>query len=151
MQSSFNPGTPKLAIGSDHAGFLLKEKLRKYLEKKNILVIDCGCFSEERADYPDYGHRVAKAVEEKECEFGLIMCGSGNGINMAANKHAGIRSALCWNEEIAKLARLHNDANILALPARFMEEEEAIRCVDTFINTPFEGGRHADRIKKIAC
>ncbi|MFI5151565.1 MAG: ribose 5-phosphate isomerase B [Bacteroidia bacterium] len=151
MHSERNLTGLKIAIGSDHAGFLLKEKLRSYLEKKNILVVDCGCFSEERADYPDFGHRVATEVEEGGCEIGLIMCGSGNGINMAANKHAGIRSALCWNEEIAKLARLHNDANVLALPARFMEEEEAIRCVNTFLTTSFEGGRHADRIKKIAC
>jgi ribose 5-phosphate isomerase B len=141
----------RIAIGSDHAGFFLKEIIRKYLEKKGMTIKDCGCFSEERADYPDYGHLVAKEVESKESEVGIIMCGSGNGINMAANKHAGIRSALCWNEEITKLARLHNDANILALPARFMEEEEAIGCVDIFLTTAFEGGRHADRIKKIAC
>jgi ribose 5-phosphate isomerase B len=151
MSVTVQSNSYKIAIGSDHAGFKLKEIIRNYLEKKQLLVVDCGCYSEERADYPDYGHRVAIEVESGECERGIIMCGSGNGINMAANKHAGIRSALCWNEEITSLARLHNDANVLALPARFMEEEEAIRCVELFLNTAFEGGRHADRVRKIAC
>jgi ribose 5-phosphate isomerase B len=139
----------KLAIGSDHAGFSLKEKIRKYLTGKGYVLTDTGCFSEERADYPDFGHAVAKAVENKEAEKGILLCGSGNGINMAANKHAGIRSALCWTEEIAKLARQHNDANVLALPARFITEEEANRIVDAFLTTAFEGGRHADRVSKI--
>jgi ribose 5-phosphate isomerase B len=143
--------TYKLAIGADHAGFALKEKIRKNLIEKGMIVHDCGCYSEERADYPDFGHAVAIIVENHKADYGIIICGSGNGINMAANKHAGIRSALCWNEEIATLARQHNDANILALPARFISEEEAMRCVLTFLQTPFEGGRHADRIKKIAC
>ena len=139
----------KLAIGSDHAGFALKEKIRKYLVAKGYVVTDKGCFSEERADYPDFGHAVAVAVAGDEAEKGILLCGSGNGINMTANKHAGIRSALCWTEEIAKLARQHNDANILALPARFISEEEAYRIVDVFLNTGFEGGRHADRVSKI--
>ena len=141
----------KIAIGADHAGFLLKEKLKKHLQEKGHEVKDFGPFSEQSVDYPDYAHTVATAVEKKEFDFGLLMCGSGNGINMTANKHAGIRSALCWNSEIAKLARLHNDANILTLPARFIEDAEAKKCVDVFLSTPFEGGRHEGRVKKICC
>ncbi|MCX6295298.1 MAG: ribose 5-phosphate isomerase B [Bacteroidetes bacterium] len=140
----------KIAIGCDHAAFQLKEKLKAYLSLKGHEIMDFGCYSEERADYPDYGHAVAKGVESKEFDFGLLMCGSGNGINMTANKHRGVRSALCWNAEIAMLARQHNDANILTLPARFISEEEAKKCVDVFYSTTFEGGRHADRVKKIA-
>ena len=132
----------KIAIGADHAGFSLKEKLKEYLLEKGHEVKDFGPNSEQSVDYPDYAHPVATAVEKKEFDFGLLMCGSGNGINMTANKHAGIRSALCWNSEIAKLARLHNDANILTLPARFIEDAEAKKCVDVFLSTPFEGGRH---------
>ena len=141
----------KIAIGADHAGFSLKEKLKKYLLEKGIEVKDFGPDSEQSVDYPDFAHPVASAIEKKEFDFGLLMCGSGNGINMTANKHAGIRSALCWNSEIAKLARQHNNANILTLPARFIEEAEAKKCVDVFLSTPFEGGRHEGRVKKIAC
>ena len=140
----------KIALGSDHAGFELKQKLIPYLLSKGYELKDFGCDSEERADYPDYAHPVAIAVENKEFDFGLLMCGTGNGINMAANKHKGIRSALCWKPEIAELARLHNDANILTLPARCITEEEAKKCVDVFYTTAFEGGRHTDRIKKIS-
>ncbi len=140
----------KIAIGCDHAAFQLKEKLKPYLISKGYEIKDFGCYSEERADYPDFAHQVAIAVEGKEFEFGLLMCGSGNGINMTANKHKGIRSALCWNAEIAELARQHNDANILTLPARYMSEEEAQKCIDVFYSTSFEGGRHADRVKKIS-
>ena len=141
----------KIAIGADHAGFSLKEKLKKYLLEKGIEVKDFGPNSEQSVDYPDSAHPVASAVEKKEFDFGLLMCGSGNGINMTANKHAGIRSALCWNSEIAKLSRQHNNANILTLPARFIEEAEAKKCVDVFLSTTFEGGRHEGRVKKIAC
>lgn len=140
----------KIAIGCDHAAFSLKEKLKPYLVSKGYEIKDFGCYSEERADYPDHAHPVANAVESKEFDFGLLMCGSGNGINMTANKHKGIRSALCWNAEIAELARQHNDANILTLPARYMSEEEAKKCIDVFYTTAFEGGRHADRVKKIS-
>jgi ribose 5-phosphate isomerase B len=140
----------KIAIGADHAGFELKERMKIYLEKKGFELKDFGCYSDERADYPDYAHPVARAVENNEVDFGLLMCGSGNGINMTANKHKGIRSALCWNTEIALLARLHNDANVLTLPARFITEEEALKCADVFFSTTFEGGRHADRVKKIS-
>ena len=141
----------KIAIGSDHAGFELKEQLINYLTEKNSNVLDKGCSSLERADYPDFGHAVALSVLNKEVDFGILMCGSGNGINMSANKHAGIRSALCWNQEMASLDRLHNDANILVLPARYITLEEAKKCVDAFFDNAFEGGRHADRIKKIDC
>lgn len=140
----------KIAIGCDHAGFELKEKLKGYIQSKGWDVVDFGAHSAERADYPDFAHRVATAVENKQVNYGLLMCGSGNGINMTANKHKGIRSALCWTAEIAELARLHNDANILTLPARFIKEEEAKKCVEVFYNTAFEGGRHADRVNKIS-
>ena len=129
----------KIAIGSDHAGFELKEVLVSYLKTKNVEVIDKGCYSLERADYPDAAHAVATAVTSKEVNFGILMCGSGNGINMSANKHSGIRAALCWN------------SNILTLPARYISVEEAKKCVDAFLTEQFEGGRHADRIKKIDC
>ncbi len=141
----------KLAIGSDHAGFELKQELIAYLISKNIPTDDKGCYSLERADYSDYGHAVANAVVNKEVTFGILMCGSGNGINMTANKHKGIRAALCWNAEISALARQHNDANILVLPARYITVAEAKKCVDEFLTEQFEGGRHLDRIKKIDC
>lgn len=141
----------KVAIGSDHAGFELKEQLRAYLVSKNVNVADKGCYSADRADYPDFGHAVANAVLTKEVDLGILMCGSGNGINMTANKHQGIRAALCWNSEISALARQHNDANILTLPARYITLEEAKKCVDAFLTEQFEGGRHADRINKINC
>ncbi|MCF8423175.1 MAG: ribose 5-phosphate isomerase B [Bacteroidia bacterium] len=141
----------KIAIGSDHAGFELKQEIIAYLKLKNISITDKGCYSLDRADYPDAAHAVAIAVINKEVTFGILMCGSGNGINMTANKHSGIRSALCWNSEIAALARQHNDANILTLPARYINFEEAVKCLDAFLNEQFEGGRHLDRIKKINC
>lgn len=141
----------KIAIGSDHAGFELKQELINYLNSKDITVNDKGAYSLDRADYPDFGHAVALAVISKEVDLGILMCGSGNGINMSANKHQGIRAALCWNEEIATLAKQHNDANILTLPARYISVEEAKKCVDTFLTSTFEGGRHADRIAKIDC
>jgi len=141
----------KIAIGSDHAGFSLKEKLKLYLIEKGYEVKDFGAHSEQSADYPDFAHPVAFAVENKNVDFGLLMCGSGNGINMAANKHSGIRAALCWNSEIAKLARQHNNANILTLPARFIDENEAKKCIDIFFTTSFEGGRHEARVNKISC
>ncbi len=139
----------KIAIGSDHAGFELKQELITYLKSKGVEVNDHGCYTAERVDYPDFGHAVAKAVLNKEATFGMLLCGSGNGINMTANKHAGIRSALCWTAEIATLARQHNDANILVLPARYITLEEAKKAVDAFLDSTFEGGRHTDRINKI--
>ncbi len=138
-----------ISIGSDHAGFELKKQIIDYLKNKLFIVIDKGCFSEERADYPDFAHHTAESVITKESEFGILMCGSGNGINMTANKHKGIRAALCWTSEIAAMARQHNDANVLVLPARYITISEALKCVDVFLSEKFEGGRHQERIEKI--
>lgn len=140
----------KIAIASDHAGFYLKQKLLKYLLKEKLDVKDLGCFTDEKVDYPDFGHPLANAVSAGEYEIGISICGTGNGINMTVNKHPGIRSALCWNEDISRLARAHNDANICALPGRFISEAEAYLIIKTFLNTPFEGGRHKKRIDKIS-
>lgn len=140
-----------IPIGADHAGFQLKERVKAHLEAKGYEVKDFGCYSEESIDYPDYAHPVASMVEENENMLGIVICGSGNGINMTANKHQGIRSALCWKKEIAELARQHNNANIIALPARFITEEEGLEMVDVFLETAFEGGRHQNRVNKIAC
>ncbi|NCP44881.1 MAG: ribose 5-phosphate isomerase B [Flavobacteriales bacterium CG18_big_fil_WC_8_21_14_2_50_32_9] len=140
-----------IPIGSDHAGFKLKEQLIKHLSKSGYKIKDFGPFSEDSVDYPDFAHPVANFIEEKKADLGILICGSGNGINMTANKHQEIRSALCWKPEIAELARLHNDANIIALPARFISENEAIECVDVFLTTEFEGGRHSKRVEKISC
>jgi ribose 5-phosphate isomerase B len=140
-----------IPIGADHAGFTLKETIIKHLESKGYDIKDFGCFSEVSIDYPDYAHPVAEMVENNSGTIGILICGSGNGINMTANKHQGIRSALCWKKEIAELARQHNNANIITLPARFITEEEAIEMVDVFLSTEFEGGRHQNRIDKIAC
>jgi len=140
-----------IPIGCDHAGFELKQSIIKYLQSKGYEVIDKGCYSEESIDYADFAHPVALYVEEHPGVKGILLCGSGNGINMTANKHQGIRGALCWKTEIAKLAREHNDANILTLPARFITEQEAFDMIDVFFNTEFEGGRHQRRIEKIPC
>ncbi len=140
----------KIAIVSDHAGYFLKEKLLKFLMKEKYEVKDFGCFSEESVDYPDYGHPLANTVSSGEFDLGISICGTGNGINMTVNKHPGIRSALCWNEEISRLARAHNDANICALPGRFISESEAYLIVNTFLNTAFEGERHKRRVDKIS-
>ncbi len=138
-----------ISIGSDHAGFELKQEVINYLKNKNVVVFDKGCFSSERADYPDYGHAVANSVLSIESNLGIVICGSGNGINMSVNKHKGIRGALCWNSEVASLARQHNDANVMALPARFITKEEAFACAEAFMSAVFEGGRHQGRIEKI--
>lgn len=143
--------TKLIPIGSDHAGFQLKNQLIDHLIAKGFDIRDFGCFSEDSIDYPDFGHPVAKLVEENDGMLGILICGSGNGINMTANKHQGIRSALCWKKELAELARQHNNANILALPARFISTAEAMDMVDAFLSTAFEGGRHQNRIDKIAC
>lgn len=139
----------KIIIASDHAGFRLKEKLIKWLISSKYEVKDLGCFSEDSVDYPDYAHPLAVAVEKGAFTYGITICGSGNGINMASNKHQKIRSAVCWSEDISRLARSHNDANICALPGRFLSEAEAILIVKAFLSTPFEGGRHKRRIEKI--
>lgn len=140
-----------IPIGADHAGFALKEHLIDYLETKGYELKDFGCYSEDSIDYPDFGHPVASLVEQTEGMLGILICGSGNGINMTANKHQGVRSALCWKKELAVLARQHNDANIIALPARFISETEAEEMVDAFLTTAFEGGRHQKRVDKITC
>ena len=139
----------KIATGSDHAGFKLKEAVKKHLAGKGIEVKDFGTYTEDSVDYPDFAHPVAHAIEKKEEDMGILICGTGNGINMTANKHKGIRSALCWNKEVAALARLHNDANIIVLPARFVNEKEAKQMVEVFLKTEFEKGRHLNRINKI--
>ena len=141
----------KVAIAADHAGYKLKKQLIDYLVSvRKLNVRDLGTNSTESVDYPDFGHSLAREIELGQSDMGISICGSGNGINMTANKHQGIRSALCWTEEIARLARAHNDANICALPGRFLEVEEAIVIVDKFLSTDFEGGRHERRKQKIA-
>ena len=141
----------RIGIACDHAGFEYKEKLVKLLENKGYTVTDYGCFSTESVDYPDYAHSLAKSLESLENSIGIQFCGSGNGINMSANKHQAIRSALCWEVEIAELARLHNDANVCTMPARFISFEKAVEIVNVFLSTEFEGGRHQKRVDKISC
>jgi ribose 5-phosphate isomerase B len=138
-----------LGLANDHAGYALKIKLLGYFKQKGIEVKDFGSYDDKAVDYPDFAHLLANAVEGKQVDLGISICGSGNGINITANKHQGIRSALCWNKEISRLARLHNDANICALPGRFISEEEAYDIVDAFLTTQFEGGRHIRRINKM--
>ena len=138
----------KITIGSDHAGVDYKQKITKHLKNQNHNVKDVGTFGKESVDYPDFAHLVSKDVSEQK-SIGILICGSGNGVSMAANKHKKIRAALCWNKEISKLARQHNDANIISLPARFLSINECIKLVEVFINEPFEGGRHEKRVKKI--
>jgi ribose 5-phosphate isomerase B len=140
-----------ISIGCDHAGFETKVKVIDFLQSKGYPVIDHGTFSTDSVDYPDFVHPVADDVESGDARFGIILCGSGNGTAMAANKHQGIRAALCWTEELAALARQHNDANVLSIPARFISVEVAIKMTDVFLNTDFEGGRHTRRVQKIAC
>ena len=140
----------KIAIGCDHAGFKLKKTLISYLEKQGYELVDFGCPSEESIDYPDYAHPVAEYVENNN-SLGVLICGSGNGISMSANKHQGVRSAICCTTEIAALARQHNNANILSLPARFITIEEGLKISNTFFSTDFEGGRHERRVNKISC
>ena len=138
----------KITIGCDHAGVEYKSKIVEFLEKEGYQVLDVGTFGEESVDYPDYAHMVAEEVLAG-ADFGILICGSGNGVSMAANKHEGIRAALCWNEEITKLARQHNDANIISIPARFMSLETSTQIINTFLSEPFEGGRHQRRVEKI--
>jgi ribose 5-phosphate isomerase B len=147
---AFNLTLP-IAIGSDHAGFVCKEKLISLFKAKDIQLKDFGCFSADTVDYPDFAHPVALSVENGETAFGILLCGSANGVAISANKHQGIRAALCWAEEIAELARKHNDANVLCIPARFVTLEVAEKMVELFMNTSFEGGRHQSRVDKISC
>ncbi|MBD5212923.1 MAG: ribose 5-phosphate isomerase B [Bacteroidales bacterium] len=140
----------KIAFASDHAGYQLKEVIKKYVSDKGYEVEDFGTHSEESCDYPDFAHPAALAVENGTCDFGIGMCGSGEGMQITLNKHQGIRAGLCWIPEVAALTRQHNNANFLVLPARFISEEEAFRIVDAYLNAEFEGGRHERRIEKIS-
>jgi ribose 5-phosphate isomerase B len=138
-----------IALASDHAGFSKKQVIIKHLEEKKIPYKDLGCYTEESVDYPVYAHKLGEAIEKGEFELGISFCGSGQGISIAANKHQGVRSGVCWNVAIAALAREHNNANVCAIPGRFVSDEEAIAIVDAFLNAEFEGGRHARRVNQI--
>ena len=139
----------KIGLACDHAGHEFKEQLKIYLSSKGNEINDYGCYSLESVDYPDFAHKLAESIENNDNELGVQFCGTGNGINMSANKHQGIRAALCWNIHIAEQARLHNNANILTMPARHLDWEEVEKIVDAFLNTRFEGGRHQKRVNKI--
>lgn len=141
---------PTIAIGSDHAGFDYKEALKKWLDKNGYKTKDFGTYSTESADYPDFAHAVAEAVEKKEFELGLLLCGSANGVAITANKHQDIRAAICWNEELAALSRQHNNANVVCIPARYVSYELAEKILDRFLHSSFEGGRHERRVNKIS-
>lgn len=141
----------KIGLACDHAGFEYKERLKEYLSSKNHKINDYGCFSLASVDYPDFAHQLANSIENNENEIGIQFCGTGNGINMSANKHQAIRAALCWNAHIAEQARLHNNANILTMPARHLNWEEIVAIVEVFLSTDFERGRHERRVNKIAC
>ena len=138
----------KIVIGSDHAGFDLKEFIKQHFSKL-FLFEDVGCFSDQSVDYPDFAHSLAEFISNGTYEKAILLCGSGNGVAMTANKHANVRAAICWNEEIAHLARLHNDANVLVLPARFLTKDHAIKIIDVFFSSSFEGGRHQNRVDKV--
>ncbi len=141
----------KISIGNDHAGPAYKKAIVAYLESKGYQVVNYGTDSFDSVDYPDFGHKVASDVENRISDYGIVICGSGNGIAMSANKHQGVRCALCWTKEIAELSRLHNDANVISIPARFTSIEQAVSMVEVFLKTAFEGGRHATRVDKISC
>ena len=140
-----------MAIGCDHAGFPYKDAIKALLENKGITVLDKGTNSLDSVDYPDFVHPVAETLEQGETQLGVLICGSGNGVSMTANKHQTVRAALCWNAEIAVMARQHNDANIISIPARYVSQEVALEMVEAFISTAFEGGRHARRVGKMSC
>ncbi len=150
MNTTFDLSKP-IAIGGDHAGFEYKIALVQWLKNKGLQVTDFGLHENKSVDYPDYAHPVALAVESGEVAFGILICGSANGVAITANKHQGIRAAICWGEELAELARKHNDANIICIPARFVRDGDAEKMLDIFMNTAFEGGRHQTRVGKIAC
>ncbi|MGB0806572.1 MAG: ribose 5-phosphate isomerase B [Salibacteraceae bacterium] len=140
-----------IAIACDHAGYELKDKVKAILKSKNYSVKDFGTNGPDSVDYPDFVHPLANAVEEGEVNLGIVICGSGNGVNITVNKHQGVRSALCWNPELAKMARLHNDANVLALSSRYVDEKINLESIEAFLSSEFEGGRHQNRVNKIAC
>jgi ribose 5-phosphate isomerase B len=139
------------AVGGDHAGFDYKDQLIDFLKDQGFAIKDCGTYSADSVDYPDFAHPVANAVESGEVSWGLLLCGSANGVAITANKHQGIRAGLAWNVEVAQLVRQHNDANVICLPVRFITLDEAKACLQMFIDTEFEGGRHAGRVNKIGC
>lgn len=141
----------KIGLASDHAGYALKEHVKEYLLAHHIEYVDFGTHSEASCDYPDYGHALGQAIDNGDLSTGIAICGSGEGISMTLNKHQHVRAALCWQAEIAHLARQHNDANVLVMPGRFLSESEADAIMDEFLSTPFEGGRHIRRIEKIPC
>jgi ribose 5-phosphate isomerase B len=145
-----NP-TLSVAMGADHAGYEYKDILRRHLESKGLSVLNFGTDGPDSVDYPDYAHPVAESVESGKANIGVLICGSANGVAITANKHAGIRAAICWDLPLASLARQHNDANVLCIPARFVDVETAKAMLDVFLNTSFEGGRHASRVAKISC
>lgn len=142
---------PSIAVGADHAGFAYKQQIVAWLEKEGYPLKDFGTYSEESADYPDFAHPVAMAVEAKQFDWGILVCGSGNGVAITANKHQGVRAALCWLPELAELAREHNNANVLCLPERYISGEDALECVKRFLATEFAAGRHERRVGKISC
>ena len=150
MSAEFDPNRP-IAVGADHAGFEYKAAVVKHLNKLGYQVADFGTYSSNSVDYPDFAHPTANSVEKEETSCGILVCGSANGVAITANKHQGIRAALCWQKDIAELARRHNNANILCLPARFVSLDDALQIIDTFLTTSFEGGRHEGRVNKIAC
>lgn len=150
MSCTFNLKLP-VAIGSDHAGFEYKEDVISFLDGKSVTWKDFGTFSADSVDYPDFAHPVANAVECGEASFGILICGSANGVAITANKHQGIRAAVCWEDEIAELARKHNNANVICIPARFVREGLVEEMIERFMHTDFEGGRHKTRVDKIAC
>jgi len=150
MQTSFNTSLP-IAIGADHAGFEYKKQILDWLQHSSLTIKDFGTDSLASVDYPDFAHPVATSVEQGEAAFGILLCGSANGVAITANKHQGIRAGLCWNAEVAKLTRLHNNANIICIPARFVTLELAIDMINMFMQTAFEGGRHQTRIDKMGC
>jgi ribose 5-phosphate isomerase B len=142
---------PKVAIGADHAGYEYKEKLKQWLLANGYEVKDFGTTSPESADYPDFAHPVADSVENNQSMLGVLVCGSANGVAITANKHSGVRAAICWNEELAALARQHNNANVVCLPARYIDIDLAVKIMDRFLHENFEGGRHERRVNKITC
>ena len=148
--SPFNLSLP-VAVGADHAGFEYKESVISFLDGQNIPYKDYGTYSTDSVDYPDFAHPVADAVEKGEASFGILICGSANGVAITANKHQQIRAAVCWGEELAELARKHNNANVICIPARFVPESDVEKMIEIFIHTDFEGGRHANRVNKISC
>lgn len=150
MNATFNQQLP-IAIGADHAGVEYKQAIVEYLKEKGWQVLDFGTHGIASVDYPDFAHPVAEAVENGKAACGILLCGSANGVNITANKHAGIRAALCWQNDIAALARQHNNANVISIPARFVALALAYQMIDTFLSTPFEGGRHENRVQKISC